>query len=220
MFDLIVISPENNVENENRHVTAFFEQDLKIYHLRKPGWDESMMDNYIRIIPPEFHNRLVIHSHFRLAEKYTLKGIHLNSTQRKFIIEKDCNQLNYRNTESTKSAVQKTFISTSYHTFEEIESAYFTWEYVFLSPVFDSISKRAYKSGFDLKLLAKQLTLRRSTKISDPGIIALGGLSASNIGIAKQIGFSGAAVLGAIWESENPLEKFLNLQKLVTTLRV
>jgi thiamine-phosphate pyrophosphorylase len=208
MFDLIVISPETRIENEGGLITSFFEQGLEFYHLRKPEWDEALMGSFIRTISPEFYNRIVIHSHFILAENYSLKGIHLSEINRKLAVNADLKAAGL--TEGMQ------LISSSIHAFEEIPTAKCPFEYMFLSPVFDSISKRDYKSRFDLEFLEQQLHCRNSAKIPGPKIIALGGLSATTIVRANQMGFSGVAVLGAIWESKNPSKAFQDIRNIVS----
>ena len=130
---LIVISPEQSGEHESGFVSRMFEQGLDLFHLRKPYWEENQMEEYIRSIAPDFHNRIVIHDHFGLAGKYNLKGIHLHERKRKQLAN-----------EKEKP------ISTSFHSMEELSNNNYPYEYVFLSPVFDSISKPGYKSRFDL----------------------------------------------------------------------
>ena len=39
-------------------------------------------------------------------------------------------------------------------------------------------------------------------------IIGLGGINEENIAMVKKSGFDGVALLGAIWESENPIAAF------------
>src|SRR5687768_15635196 len=56
-----------------------------------------------------------------------------------------------------------------FHSLEELEACQQHYEYAFLSPVFDSISKTGYKSKFDLHSLKVFLRNRKEK------IIALGG---------------------------------------------
>ncbi|MGZ4060107.1 MAG: thiamine phosphate synthase [Bacteroidia bacterium] len=93
-----------------------------------------------------------------------------------------------------------------FHSLKEIENCKEKYEYAFLSPIFDSISKTGYKSGFKRKEI-KEFLKNNNTKI-----IALGGIDENTIQEAINLGFDGAAVLGAIWMSKDPLEKFINLQ--------
>jgi hypothetical protein len=60
------------------------------------------------------------------------------------------------------------------------------WDYLVLGPVFDSISKPGY-------------TARQFDSIP-PNAIGIGGIQPANAGKVKQMGFRGAALLGAIWQ--------------------
>ena len=88
-----------------------------------------------------------------------------------------------------------------FHSVEELKNCREQYEYAFLSPVFDSISKESYKSNFSLDELEEA--------VKGKNIIALGGIDEDKIETVREIGFAGVAVLGAIWQSNNPLEQFL-----------
>jgi len=93
-----------------------------------------------------------------------------------------------------------------FHSLKELEEHKEKYEYAFLSPIFDSISKIGYKSKFDLKELKE--------KIANKNIIALGGIDEDKIETCRTIGFAGVAVLGAIWNDNSPIEKFKRLKAL------
>ncbi|GAA5037849.1 thiamine phosphate synthase [Marivirga lumbricoides] len=104
-----------------------------------------------------------------------------------------------------KKHLQKVSIHTDHHKFhslKEMEEISVNDDYAFLSPIFDSISKKGYTSKFDLEELKS--FLKRSPK----KIVALGGIDEDKIDWVKEAGFSGIALLGAIWQSENPVEKY------------
>ena len=42
----------------------------------------------------------------------------------------------------------------------------------------------------------------------------MGGIDEDKIETAKELGFSGVALLGAIWQSEQPVEKFKRIYEL------
>ena len=105
-----------------------------------------------------------------------------------------------------------------FHSLKELEDYKEKYEYAFLSPIFDSISKVGYKSNFDLQeiksFLQKQKALPFGEGLGGASIIALGGIDETKIEICRQLGFAGVAVLGAIWNSKNPVEKFNTIQQL------
>ena len=67
--------------------------------------------------------------------------------------------------------------------------------YMFLSPIFDSISKEGYGAAFTPEMLNDAA----ANKIIDNKVIALGGIDASHIQALKDWHFGGAAFLGDIW---------------------
>ena len=67
-------------------------------------------------------------------------------------------------------------------------------DYVFLSPIFDSISKQGYKGVFS------ENVLRNAEGIIDAKVIALGGVTFSAIPWLQSLNFGGAAFLGDVWE--------------------
>lgn len=89
---------------------------------------------------------------------------------------------------------------------EEIDRIPFHTDYLFLSPIFDSISKYGYRSKFDPD------TLKSFLNSTDKQIIALGGVDADRVSSCRKMGFAGVALLGYIWnKSEEAISRFLKL---------
>ena len=71
--------------------------------------------------------------------------------------------------------------------------------------MFDSISKEGYKAvNFDL-----------SHRRIDIQLIGLGGVTVENFGSLITMGFDGGAVLGGVWNSENPFKVIDSLVKIL-----
>ncbi|MCQ2336465.1 MAG: thiamine phosphate synthase [Paludibacteraceae bacterium] len=191
MFSIIIITPCHTIENETIICNSLFAKGLSTLHLRKPDADESEVRHYIESVEPCYRNRIVIHSHFHLVNEYGLKGIHLKSTM----------------ISDFKKYVSVRHVSVSCHSFEEIENLTFNPSYVFISPVFDSISKPGYKAN---NALLDKLRIS-SSKVP---LMALGGIDDTNVIKCRMYGFAGAAVMGYIWNNPNyALERFGVLQK-------
>ena len=105
-----------------------------------------------------------------------------------------------------------------------------SFDYVFLSPIFESISKPGYGGeregtgasaqfwrggdGGDGEgsspsrpspaLAAALLSARESPRRL--GVVALGGIEPSRLRLVSRLGFEAAAVLGAVWGSEDPVQ--------------
>jgi thiamine-phosphate pyrophosphorylase len=96
----------------------------------------------------------------------------------------------------------------SAHSFEELKEME-NREIVLLGPIFDSISKRGYKSKFSKEELKIGIAeWRRFIGYGSKKLYALGGINAENICELKELGFDGAAILGGVWNYADPLAAF------------
>jgi thiamine-phosphate pyrophosphorylase len=172
-FKIIVISSSKPIINESKIITDLFNSGLELFHLRKPLDIIKDTEQILFNIPKEFHNRIVIHQHYQLLEQFELKGIHIKSKM---------------------TTPLYNYISTSCHSLAELSNKN-NYEYVFISPIFNSISKYGYNSNFSIN----ELKEAQSKEIIDNKVIALGGIVPNNIGIVRDLGFGGAAVLGYLW---------------------
>ena len=86
-------------------------------------------------------------------------------------------------------------VSRSCHSLEEVATHRTATDYLFLSPVFDSISKQGYRSAFPPAALREAA----AAGIIDEKVLALGGVSEANLPEVRDYGFGGAALLGDIW---------------------
>ena len=174
---LIVITEPQFVTNEATIIAQLLHWGVDLIHLRKPESSADDLAKLIEAIPTVYHNRLVLHDHFDLAAHFTLHGLHLNRR----------NSVLPPNHEGT--------VSQSCHTLDEVKVCKTKCDYVFLSPVFNSISKQGYASAFTLKALSEA----KKQGLIDQKVVALGGITAANIDKTKYYGFGGVALLGDIW---------------------
>lgn len=188
---LIVITTPQFFEGEAAAITSLFRAGLEILHLRKPGASVAEIESLLQQLPAEYLPRIVTHEHFRLASPWHLKGIHLNG----------------RNPQAP--AGYQGHISRSCHSLEEVEKYKPFCNYVFLSPIYDSISKEGYASAFSRENLLEA----RQAGIIDSKVIALGGIDARRLTEVAATGFGGAALLGDIWSRKGP-DFLLHFQKL------
>ena len=181
IMKLILMTTPYFFVEEHQILTALFEEGLEILHLRKPDTEPVYSERLLMLIPEQYRKRIVVHDHFYLKSEYGLKGVHLNS----------------RNSQLPPK--YKGSISCSCHTIEEVMQHKKACDYVFLSPIFDSISKDDYPAHFSQSEL-KEYARR---KIIDRKVMALGGVGYENIKQLKDIGFGGAVLLGDIWNRFN-----------------
>lgn len=198
---LIVITQPTFFVEEDQIITALFEEGLDILHLRKPETAAMYSERLLTLIPEKYHRFIVTHEHFYLKQEFGLMGIHLNARN-----PKEPNGFSGH-------------ISCSCHTLEEVKEKKKYYDYVFLSPVFDSISKEGYRAAYTSE------ELRKASKegIIDKNVMALGGVCEDNILQIKDYGFGGAVVLGDLWgkfdkchdtDYRNVIEHFIKLKEI------
>jgi thiamine-phosphate pyrophosphorylase len=200
-FHLVVISPPECAEREHALLLELFAQGLTTAHIRKPGMPVEDLERYIQQIPAAHHRRLVLHSHYQLALRYNLKGIHL--TERSRLAPE---------TPALLRKLPGRTVSTSFHSLAEVTHHRRRYHYVFLSPIFDSTSKTDYRSGFQLREVQHAIAGWQRRDAYVPQVVALGGIAPGNIGQVQEAGFAGAAVLGGIWQQPDPVAAFRHLQ--------
>ncbi len=186
----ILISSENRIKNEGAICDEFFQCGLPLLHLRKPGEDKSYFRDLLKTISPIYHPKISLHQHHDLQEEFKIGGIHFTEKYRNSFGEKLTTEL-----EKLEKSGMRT--SSSFHSLKDLSKTNF--DYCFLSPVFDSISKSNYP-GHKTKVYPSQKK-----------IIALGGIRDTNIKETKDLGYSGVAVLGSVWNSSNPIKAFEKL---------
>lgn len=174
---LILMTTPNFYVEEHQILTALFDEGLEILHLRKPNTEPVYSERLLQLLPEAYRSQIVVHDHFYLKSEYGLKGIHLNQ----------------RNPEFPKN--YKGHISCSCHSAEELVARKKICDYLFLSPIYDSISKDSYPSHFS----PAQLREMADRKIIDKKVMALGGIDLDRIAQMRDYGFGGVVILGAIW---------------------
>ncbi|NML58540.1 thiamine phosphate synthase [Chryseobacterium cheonjiense] len=194
---IIIITPEKIVPNETEVINELFQEGLDLLHIRKPFMNLEEMKNFIQKINSEFHHRLVLHSHYDLTERCNISRLHFR-------------EINRQN-ELYKSFTDKT-ISTSVHDIETFNELSENWEYAFISPVFPSISKKGY--GKDSEIL-NDIKKRDNSNVK---LIALGGIHKNNINEVLNDNVDGVALLGAVWESDQPLNVYRKCRQHVLSL--
>lgn len=192
VFLKIGITPHLPHPREAEIVTKLLESgEYDYFHLRHPDSEKNTFTDLLERIPVSLHRKLKLHSHFDLLSRYSLGGCHLNSR-------------------TPEKPSVRSRLSKSCHSIKEIEALVREekenincYEYITLSPIFDSISKEGYKSAINIKDI-ELITdfFHPDIAVYLPPIIALGGVTPEKYGILKEKGFGGAAILGYIWNSK------------------
>lgn len=175
MLWLVITSP-TFFDGEAQFLHRLFAHGVDIVHLRKPGATADDCARLLDGLSADDRRRIVIHDFFELARPYGLRGIHLNARR------------------STVPDGWQGHVSRSCHSLDEVKRYKDACSYVFLSPIFDSVSKQGYASAFDDE------TLKQASRDGIIGnkVVALGGVTPDKINYLRQLNFGGAAMLGCV----------------------
>lgn len=177
---LIVVTTPTFFVEEDQILTALFEEGLDILHLRKPETPAMYSERLLTLIPQKYHKRIVTHEHFYLQEEFGLMGIHLNR----------------RN--PTEPHDYSGHVSCTCRTLDELESKKRFYNYLFLSPVFDSVSNPR-PAAFE----PDELRQAKRDGLIDSKVMALGGIRLERLTLLKDLGFGGAVIMGDLWNKFN-----------------
>ena len=187
---LAIISPPEDAPNEHQAVCRILRASPAIFHLRKPGRGIEALSDYLRQISSDLHHRIMVHGHRRLLDRYALKGIHFTEADRR---------RNPQHLRMLKHQWPRCHLSAAFHRIEDIREHDGFFDYIFLSPVFDSLSKPGHRAAFNHR------DLRRFLAHTGHTVFALSGIDGQRVATAASLGFKGIAVLGAIWNADAPV---------------
>ncbi len=190
----ILLSYPTEVHQEIDVAKSFLKIESNIFHLRRYDSSEDEVVQFLNPFTEKERKQLVLNHHHFLASEFGINRLHFSENERLEIGDEKLEKLHSYGF----------ILSTSVHSVEDFQKLNDVFEYAFLSPVFDSISKENYKAvSFDLNNVRKDIKL-----------IALGGITVENYNDALNLGFGGVAFLGGVWKQENPNEIVRNLVPL------
>jgi len=207
---LCVLTPPCSVPREASLLASLVAVGATAVHVRKPGATRRETAAYLSSLPPPVLAAAVLHAPHDLAPEFgvqvgggrgngglsgarsprshppsLLQGLHLTEAAR---------------AAAPPTRTQGLTLSASLHSLADVpqrvgqENNRCPFDYVFLSPIFDSISKTGYPAAsFDEEALVQTLAGAACD------VVALGGLDARTALSAARTGFAGAALLGCLW---------------------
>lgn len=189
---LVVITQPTPTAEEANQINEMMAADSEfILHLRHPNASADEYRQILENIHPDYLPRVTLADHFELSYIYKVGGVHLSSRHSNYKGERKVRQ------------------SKSCHSLEEVQQNKML-DYVYLSPIFDSISKQGYHSAFT----AEQLQAAKEQGIINKDVIALGGITLENIPTVATYGFGGVAILGYVWKDFS-IERFKKICETV-----
>lgn len=193
----VVISTPDIYPDEHAIVEDLFVAGLTRFHLRKSRFSWRELREWVEALPEELLDKVVVHSQPGLVLDYGLGGLHLRAGQR-------------------PPADWPAEIPVSYacSNFDDLvrsrKPAYAT-----IGPVFPTEGRRRDRDNEPQRTPEEYVEILNSWK-ERPGaspLLALGGLTTENIHLACELGFDGIAVVGSVWDADNPVDAFKLLLK-------
>jgi thiamine-phosphate pyrophosphorylase len=191
-MNVAVITWPEFFEQETEAIEALFGAGLEVLHLRKPMAGTDTLKQFVEKIDTKFHRKITVHG--RRSE--AIQGLDVGG----FHIPKAELQAGGGERMAGKR------LSCSCHSPEEVRTSLIACDYVFLSPVFDSISKAGYGAAFS----EEELTAGQQAEAITQQVYALGGITPERLEQVRTWGFGGVGVLGYIWEPFMKGNKNLN----------
>ena len=174
---LIAITTPKVFNDDTYLIKALLDKGVDIIHLRKPDSTIDECRNLLETLSSEYLSRIIIHDYPELYDEFKLKGIHINKNI------------------TSLPAGYKGFKTRSCHSFDEVVMYKNEYDYLFLSPIFDSISKAGYKSGFS----SEDLLRASQSGIIDSKVVALGGVTFDKLDYLQSLNFGGVAMIGGLY---------------------
>ncbi len=183
---------EDSTKEKQIIVSLLQSNTIEYFHIRKPDFDSKQMSLWLEDFPFEYRERLCLNDCVELASDFAIGGVHLNKRN------------NYTSPQNFSGR-----ISRSCHSIAEVELYKSANDYVFLSPIFDSISKQDYQSKFS----ESELRHAVDNGIIDSNVFALSGIEPKKLPDLKAMGFSSAAMMGCLWQEGELRNLERSLQK-------
>ena len=183
-FLIVVITSPESWDGEGDCLEELLQAGVEKLHIRRWGHTREAL---LERLAPKWSSRLVLHGEEEMALRYRIPQIHGHWTDKPTSVG----------------------LSASTHSWDEVRQIpQRALEYVFLSPLFDSISKPGYMAGAGL--------LQRPEGVNPCKLIGLGGIDEYTIGQVMDHGWDGVAVLGYIWSKPDmAVERFKTLKAIV-----
>lgn len=193
---LVVISPETLLAGEDAVLGGLLESGLERYHVRKPRVDRGDLERWLTTLPAAWLPRLVLHQHHDLAAPL---GIACHEPDRD---------------------VAAGGFSRSCHTLTGLRGLLGRYAQVFFGPVFASLSKPGYGPAPDMAWTELSALLHARPLPGSTRVLAIGGVTADRLARCAELGFDGAALMGAVWSAPDPVAAFRSLRDQARSLAV
>lgn len=189
---IVLISSPRLRRGEASDLEEMFDCGLERLHLRKPDHSAKDVAKILDKLPEKYLKRVVLHRVPELLKEYPVAGYHHSSIE----------------------SIQKTdgTSSRSFHKFSKLRENKEALDYCFFGPVYYSISKQGYGPKVSMVDIRDYFAEKKDAAHSP--VFALGGIRTNKIRSLLDLGFSGVALLGAVWGKQDPISAFEGFVKV------
>jgi thiamine-phosphate pyrophosphorylase len=180
-FIVSIFTPSLIQDDEVEKLSILLSSGIDYVHLRHPHADIDAIRSLLSSIPDKYYKSIILHDFFCLADEFSDIGVQINSR-------------------NSIAPISVSKITKSCHAVDEIATSEGLL-YATLSPIYPSISKPGYDKRPNLAGLD---TL-------DIPVLALGGVTPDKFDEIRMLGFSGAALLGYLWEDYKSFDKKIDI---------
>ena len=174
---LVIITKSTFFVEEDKILTALFEEGMDNLHLYKPGSSPMYAERLLSLLSDDYYKKITVNDHYYLKTEYGLVGIHID------------------NPEDELPEGYKGNFSRTCNTIEQLKAAKKKSRYVFLDHVFNGITQPELKAAFT----TEELKAASRHGLIDKHVYALGGVTLDNIRQCRDLGFGGVVVRGDLW---------------------
>ena len=174
---LVIMTKSTFFVEEDKIISALFEQGMDNLHLYKPGSSPMYAERLLTLLPDDFYDKITVHDHFYLKQEYDLAGIHLDTCSMKV-------------PEGYKGRIGR-----SCSCLDDLKEMKRSSNQVFLHNIFNSVSTPEEKSCFTMQ----ELEQAADKGLIDKKVYAMGGMTLDNLRVAKDLGFGGVVIRGDLW---------------------
>lgn len=191
--NLILFTP-TKTEWDAKTVIKLFDAGLGKLHIQpNREWRVGDYEKFLKKVPKIYWPRIVLEEHHQLVLNHQLGGFQM-----------------YHGDRIPARWPKSVSLSCKCHSYDEMRSLPKALNYVFLSPIFPSISKRDYvpqRTTREFQVIAERWR-------SEGGcpVYGLGGVTPQNATRVREMGLDGVAFIGSVWETANPVKSFIEIE--------
>ena len=197
-MQLIVQTLSYDVFNESDKINKLFKLGLDIIHINKPKYSKKELFFLLKGINTKYHDRIILHNHFSLLNKFSLKGIHVDEKSfNKFLLKAYFKLLKNK---------YKIYVSSTIENFKSKSITSNTIDLFHLGPVF-----MKYSEG----VIVDKLNLSRESiniKSFKKDLFAIDCFTIENINSIIEVGIKAPILKDIIWKSGDYLKAFKSLK--------